>query len=377
VSLAYRRNRAKEQEIPQPVVAPSNPYLDAWNAGSRPGEDREKKRGVMYQPEAYSIALFFMLGSMLCWGSWANTMKLTPSWPFQLFYWDYVVGILVAALLWGLTLGNLGGGPLSFLNNIRSADARHILFALLGGAVFNVANLLLVAAIEVAGLAVAFPIGIGLALVVGVLLNFLIKPNGNPVFLFCGVVLVAVAIILDALAYRRRETTRKALSARGIQISLACGILMGSFYPLVTKAITGPNSLGPYAVAFFFAIGTALCALPANFFLMRRPLTGGDPVRMGGYLSAPAPWHFWGILGGMIWCTGAVLNFVASQAQVIGPAISYAIGQGATMISAIWGVFVWKEFVGAPAGARKLIPLMFLFFVVGLAAVALAPVMFR
>jgi glucose uptake protein len=268
----------------------------------------------------------------------------------------------------------MGGGPLSFINNIRGADGRHILFALLGGAVFNIANLLLVAAIEIAGLAVAFPVGIGLALVVGVLLNFLIKPNGNPLFLFGGVLLVVIAIILDALAYRRREVTRKTLSARGIQISIACGILMGSFYPLVTKAITGQNSLGPYAVAFFFAIGTALCAIPANLFLMRKPLVGGPPVSMTGYLKAPGSWHFWGVLGGMIWCTGAVLNFVASHAQIIGPAISYAIGQGATMVSAIWGVFVWKEFVGAPASARRLIPLMFVFFVVGLAAVAVAPV---
>lgn len=328
----------------------------------------------MYQPEAYVVALLFMIGSMLCWGSWANTMKLTPGWPFQLFYWDYVAGIIVATLLWGFTLGSLGGGPLSFINNIRSADGQHILFALLGGAVFNIANLLLVAAIEIAGLAVAFPVGIGLALVVGVLLNFIIKPSGNPLFLFGGVLLVVVAIVFDALAYRRREATRKTLSARGIQISLACGILMGSFYPLVTKAITGQYSLGPYSVAFFFAIGTALCALPANYFLMRKPLTGGTSVNMRDYFRSPVSWHFWGILGGIVWCTGAVLNFVASHAQIIGPAISYAIGQGATMISAIWGVFVWKEFVGAPANARKLIPLMFLFFVVGLAAVALAPV---
>ena len=328
----------------------------------------------MYQPEAYVVALLFMIGSMLCWGSWANTMKLTPGWPFQLFYWDYVVGIIVATLLLGFTLGSLGGGPLSFLNSIRGADAQHILFALLGGAVFNIANLLLVAAIEIAGLAVAFPVGIGLALVVGVLLNFIIAPSGNPLFLFGGVLLVVVAIVVDALAYRRRETTRKTLSARGIQISLACGILMGSFYPLVTKAISGQHSLGPYAVAFFFAIGTALCAVPANYFLMRKPLTGGAPVSMLDYFKCPGSWHFWGIVGGIIWCTGAVLNFVASHAQIIGPAISYAIGQGATMISAIWGVFVWKEFKAAPASARKLIPLMFLFFVVGLAAVALAPV---
>ena len=329
----------------------------------------------MYQPEAYGIALLFMIGSMLCWGSWANTMKLTPGWPFQLFYWDYVVGILVASLFWGLTLGSAGGGPLSFVNNIRDTDAKHIFFALLGGTVFNIANLLLVAAIEIAGLAVAFPVGIGLALVVGVLLNYFIAPQGSPLLLFGGVILVVIAIVLDAMAYRRRETTRKALSARGIQLSLACGILMGSFYPLVTKATAGGHSLGPYSVAFFFAVGTAICAIPVNYFLMRKPLAGGQPVSMRDYLKGRGSWHGWGIVGGMIWCTGGVLNFVASHAQIIGPAISYAIGQGATMVSAIWGVFIWKEFAFAPPAARKLIPLMFVCFLVGLGAVAVAPVL--
>jgi glucose uptake protein len=331
----------------------------------------------MYQPEAYGIALFFMFGSMLCWGSWANTMKLTPGWAFQLFYWDYVIGIIAATLLWGFTLGSAGGGELSFLSNISSADGIHIIFALLGGAVFNVANLLLVAAIDIAGLAVAFPIGIGLALVVGVLLNYFIAPQGSPLLLFGGVLLVVLAIALDALAYRRRETTSKALSARGIQISLACGVLMGVFYPLVAKAITGGHALGPYTVAFFFALGTAACAVPVNYFLMRKPLTGGKPVSMADYGKGRASWHVWGIVGGMIWCTGAVLIFVASHAHIIGPAVSYAIGQGATMISAIWGVFVWREFSNAPPNARKLIPLMFVFFIVGLSAVAVAPVFSR
>ena len=307
----------------------------------------------MYQPEAYGIALLFMIGSMLCWGSWANTMKLTPGWAFQLFYWDYVIGIIAATLLWGFTLGSAGGGDLSFLNNIASADGKHIVFAVLGGAVFNVANLLLVAAIDIAGLAVAFPIGIGLALVVGVLLNYFIAPQGSPLLLFGGVLLVVLAIVLDALAYRRRETTSKALSARGIQISLACGVLMGVFYPLVAKAITGGHSLGPYTVAFFFALGTAACAVPVNYFLMRKPLTGGEPVSMADYGKGRASWHVWGIVGGMIWCTGAVLNFVASHAHIIGPAVSYAIGQGATMISAIWGVFVWREFSNAPPKAHE------------------------
>jgi glucose uptake protein len=328
----------------------------------------------MYQPEAYLVALLFMIGSMVCWGSWANTMKLTSGYAFQLFYWDYVIGVVLASLVWGLTLGTAGGGPLSFFNNLKQADAVHLGYALLGGAIFNVANLLLVAAIDIAGMAVAFPVGIGLALVVGVLLNYLITPKGNPLLLFGGMVLVVAAIVLNAMAYRRRETDRHALSSRGIQISVACGFLMGVFYPFVAKATAGTNALGPYTVAFIFSQGVAASAIPVNYLFMRRPLTGSAPVAMGGYLSARSSWHFWGIIGGMIWCTGCTLNFVASHAQIIGPAISYAIGQGATLVSAIWGVFVWREFAGAPAGSRRLIAPMFLCFVAGLAAIAIAPV---
>jgi len=331
----------------------------------------------MYQPEAYGIALLFMIGSMLCWGSWANTMKLMRGYPFQLFYWDYVLGVLLGSLLWGLTLGSAGAPDSSFIANIRQADNSHIAFALAGGAVFNVANLLLVAAIDIAGLAVAFPVGIGLALVVGVLLNYALAPKGNVLLLFGGVALVLLAIITDAVAYRRREDKAQTVSARGIQISIACGILMGLFYPLVTKATTGAASLGPYTVAFFFAIGILICAVPVNYLLMRRPLTGTPPVGMAGYFQARPAWHIWGLVGGAIWCTGSVFNFVASHAQIVGPAVSYAIGQCATMVSAIWGVFVWREFANAPAASRKLIPAMFLLFLLGLASIAIAPMVVR
>jgi glucose uptake protein len=331
----------------------------------------------MYQPEAYSAALLFMVTSMLCWGSWANTMKLTPGYSFQLFYWDYVIGVVAGTVAWGLTLGSMGGGGQAFIQDIRSASPTHIVFALAGGAVFNLANLLLVAAIEVAGLAVAFPLGIGIALVLGVLLNYVLQPQGNTLLLFGGVLLVVLAIVLDAMAYRRREKEHLAISRRGIQISIACGILMGTFYPLVTKAVTGPGSLEPYGVAFVFALGTALCAIPVNYLFMRRPLTGTAPVSMANYAAAPKSFHLWGIVGGFIWSTGAVFNFVASHAQIVGPAISYAIGQGATMVSAIGGVFVWREFADAPESSRRLIPLMFLFFVGGLAAIAMAPIVNR
>ena len=318
-----------------------------------------------------------MIASMLCWGSWANTMKLTLGYAFQLFYWDYVIGIVVGSLIWGFTLGSWGGGDLSFLNNIGQADSRHMLFAVAGGAVFNVANLLLVAAIDIAGLAVAFPIGIGLALVVGVLLNYAIAPKGNPILLFGGMFLVVLAIIFDALAYRRRESGQRSVSARGIWISIACGVLMGIFYPLVTKAVTGERSLGPYSVAFFFALGVVLCAIPVNFLFMKKPLTGADPVNMSQYFRAKPGWHFWGVVGGFIWCTGTVFNFVASHAQMVGPAVSYAIGQGATMVSVVWGVFIWKEFASAPPASRKLLPAMFIFFLLGLGSIAIAPTLAR
>jgi len=327
----------------------------------------------MYQPETYLISLSFMILTMLCWGSWANTMKLAPGYAFQLFYWDYVIGIIAGSVGWGLTLGNWGGGELSFLSNIHQADTRHILFAVAGGAVFNVANLLLVAAIDIAGLAVAFPVGIGLALVVGVILNYAIAPKGHPGLIFGGMGLVVLAIIIDALAYRRRERERRSVSVRGIWISIACGLLMGVFYPLVTKAVTGEHALGPYSVAFFFAIGTALCAIPLNYLFMRKPLTGTPPVNMSQYVHAKPRWHFWGFVGGFIWCSGTVFNFVASHAQMIGPAVSYAIGQGATMVSAVWGVFIWKEFASAPPESRKLIPAMFIFFLLGLGMIAIAP----
>lgn len=328
----------------------------------------------MYQPETYFVALLFMLLSMLCWGSWANTVKLCPRYRFQLFYWDYVIGLVFAALFWGVTLGSFGRSGRSFLSDLLGSDAHHLWLAICGGAIFNVANLLLVAAIDVAGLAVAFPVGIGLALVIGSVSSYVLAPAGNPLLLFGGILLVVAAIVLDAAAYRLRELQAQSVSRNGVVLSLAAGLLMGCFYPFVSRAMTGPAAPGPYATSLFFSLGVAICALLANTLLMRRPLGGRPPVQMGAYLEAPGRWHAWGVLGGAIWCTGAVLNFTASRAHIVGPAVSYSIGQGATMISAVWGVFVWREFADSPSRAKTLLVWMFALFLCGLTAVALAPI---
>ncbi len=328
----------------------------------------------MYQPETYAIALLFMVLSMLCWGSWANTMKLCPRYRFQLFYWDYVIGMLAGALVWGVTMGSAGGRGLPFFQDMAHADAHHIWLALAGGVIFNVANLLLVAAIDIAGLAVAFPVGIGIALVVGAVGSYVVAPAGNPALLFGGIAIVVAAIVLDAAAYRARER-QKSVTTRGVVISVVSGLLMGSFYPFVARAMTGPGAAGPYATSFYFAIGVAACSLAANTALMRRPLDGREPVAFGGYAGAPLAWHGWGVLGGAVWMSGGIMNFTASQAHIVGPAVSYSIGQGATMISAAWGVLVWREFAAAPRRAKVLLGWMFVLFLCGLAAVALAPVL--
>jgi glucose uptake protein len=327
----------------------------------------------MYQPETYVMALSFMICTMLCWGSWANTVKLAPGYRFQLFYWDYVIGLFAGALLWGFTLGSFGNRGLSFPADVLHADAHHVLLAIVGGIVFNVANLLLVAAIDIAGLAVAFPIGIGLALVVGAVTSYLLAPKGNPLMLFGGIALVVAAIVCDAIAYRERERDKQAMSRRGVIISLIAGLLMGAFYPFVSRSMTGEGAPGPYAATLFFVIGVGLCSIPVNYLLMRKPLDGREPVAMSGYTAARLSWHWWGILGGAIWCTGAALNFVASRAGVVGPAVSYSIGQGATMVSACWGVLVWREFASAPARAKRYLVWMFILFLLGLTSVALAP----
>ena len=331
----------------------------------------------MYQPESYAIALAFMIVTMFCWGSWANTLKLTPGYRFQLFYWDYVLGLIAGTIVFGLTLGSSGSIGLPFLADISHASSQSILWAIVGGIDFNIANLLLVAAIDIAGLAVAFPIGIGIALVVGAVSSYLLAPKANPWMLFGGVALVALAIVCDAAAYRAREATKQTPTLRGILLSLIAGLLMGTFYPFVSKAMSSSTSgdvaPGPYAISFFFVIGVALCAIPFNYLLMRKPLDGNTPVSMAGYAQAKGSWHLWGIVGGIIWCTGATLNFVASRTAIVGPAVSYSIGQGATMISAAWGVFVWKEFASAPAKAKQLLFWMFVLFLLGLTLVALAP----
>jgi glucose uptake protein len=349
----------------------------------------------MILPSTYVSALLLIILSMICWGSWANTMKLTGKWRFELFYFDYSLGVLLVAILAAFTFGSMGV-ELSVMDNLMITGKRQIAYAFAGGIVFNLANMLLVAAIAVAGLAVAFPVGIGLAMVIGVVWNYVLNPQGNPVMLFTGSGLVIAAIIVDSLAYTaharlkakseeptpkvvmtrgRPQTKSKSTGLKGIVLSLVAGLLMGSFYPLVEMSKAGEVGLQPYSVGLIFGVAIFLSTFVFNLFFMNMPVQG-EPVYFGQYFQGSGSQHLLGILGGAIWCTGTVSNFVAASAPAsvnVGPALSYALGQGATAISALWGLLVWKEFAGAEPKTRVLITVMMILFLAGLVTISLAP----
>lgn len=348
----------------------------------------------MILPTTYEMTLLISVLSMICWGSWANTLKLAqPKWRFELYYFDFAFGLLVTAVVAAFTFGSMGD-ELTFGDNVMIAGKRPMIWAIAAGAVFNLANLLLVAAISIAGMSVAFPIGIGLALVVGTAGNYMMEKTGNPMFIFGGIALILIAIVLDAMAYssrvsaqqppppppdpRGRRSPRKGSGPlKAILLSVVGGILMGSFYPLVLKAraVHTEMGLGPYAIAVFFAVGVFFSTFVYNLYFINLPVQG-EAVQISQYFKG-TPWHhLLGFLGGVIWCVGAVANFAAAAATgkaLIGPAVSYALGQGATMISAAWGLLVWKEFKGAGSKSMMLLALMFVFFLAGLAMLALAP----
>jgi glucose uptake protein len=329
----------------------------------------------MWMPTEYSQALLMLLLSMLCWGSWANALKLMRNCRFELFYWDYVFGTTLISIVLAFTLGSLGAAGPSFIQDLRQASGISIVYAFAGGVVFNIANILLTGAIEVAGLAVAFPVGVGLSIIIGVLLNYVITPKNDPILLFGGVGLLIIAIVVDAIAFRLHSASQKKPTTTGIVLCIVSGIGLGLFYPLVAKSISVPQHLGPYAIGVVFMAGMLVSNLMVNTAVMRRPVTGQPPLALDAYFRMPAQWHWLGLLiGGAVWGTGTVLNFVASGTGLVGPATSFALGDGATMVSAIWGVFVWREFRGATVVVKRLLTVMFLLFVIGLGSIALSPV---
>lgn len=324
--------------------------------------------------ESYAIAVAMCVLTMLCWGSWANTQKLAQrQWPFQLFYWDYSIGVLVLSVALALTLGSWGSAGRPFLADLAQGESGLVWSAFLGGVIFNFSNILLVAAIDIAGMAVAFPVGVGLALVMGVVVNYFAAPIGNPVVLFAGVGAIVLAMIIDALAYGSLPTGSKRTSQRGVVLAVVAGVAMGLFYRFVAASMVtdfaNPEAgrLGPYTAIVVFAVGLFLSSFVWNSLVMAKPFVG-QPVRFGDYFTkGDVKLHAIGILGGAIWGVGMASSIIASSAA--GFAISYGLGQGATMVAALWGVLVWREFDAAAPATKRWLGVMFACYALGLALI--------
>ena len=330
----------------------------------------------MYIVHSYSTAIVFTVITMLCWGSWANTQKIaSKNWRFELFYWDYVIGIFLLSIIMALSLGSSGEKGMGFIENIKQAHFANIVSAIIGGVIFNLANILLVAAIAIAGMSLAFPLGVGLAMVLGVLINYIATPKGNPVLLFAGIGIVTIAIVLDAMAYRKMVKSEKKTPSKGILLSVLAGFLMAWFFRFVASSISPDleipdlGKLTPYSAFFFFVLGIIISNFFFNTYLMKKPIDG-PPVTFKQYFSGDVKSHLSGIIGGMVWATGTLLSLIAGDKA--GYAISYGLGQGATMIGAFWGVFIWKEFRNSPKGTYQLLFLMFTLFILGLSIIIYA-----
>ncbi len=325
----------------------------------------------MFIVQSYTLAIVFCVVTMLCWGSWGNTQKLASrTWRYEFFYWDYVIGVLLFSILSAFTLGSFGSEGRSFLPDLMQADWNNIGSAFLGGVIFNASNILLSAAIAICGMSVAFPVGVGLALVLGVLINYFGAAKGEPSYIFAGVALITVAIILNGLAYKKALVGSKKVSGKGIFISVAAGVIMAFFYRFVAASMDLDNfaspaagKLTPYTAVFIFALGVFASNFLFNTIAMKKPVEGA-PVSISGYFKGNIRTHLVGVLGGVIWCIGQSFSMIASEKA--GAAISYGLGQGATLVSALWGILVWHEFRGAPKSSDYLNLGMFIFFVIGL-----------
>lgn len=330
----------------------------------------------------YWLAILFCVFAMICWGSWSNTQKLVQSnWRFELFYWDLVIGILLMSIVSAFTVGSMGDTGRSFLADLKQADSSSIVFAMLGGLLWNIGNLLIVAAIAIAGMSVAFPIGGGIAWVLGIILNYINvilkggNPSNNPVELWIGVGIIVAAIFLSGKSYQKLTKGKKQASMKGILISVIAGLFIAFFYPVVVNSLDaqfvsgGKGTLTPYTGVFFFAVGVFFSTFIINPIAMRWPLAG-TPVKMKAYFEGSAKTHLTGVLGGAWWMLGMIFSYMAVGAA--NPAIAYALSNAAPVVAILWGIFVWKEFKDAPKGTSTILAIMFLCYIIGLVLITLS-----
>jgi len=330
------------------------------------------------------------------------------------FYFEYALSLFLTSVFF---LQTVGGGHITAVGAclpVGSGSCTSIAFsgakvaaALGAGVVFNVANLLLVVAFTLAGLAVAFPLVIGTALVVGTSTTYAIDPTGRPALLFSGVLLALLAVLASARSHQLLEAHRAAdeggkrggegaeealvgpgggggeeasssssggggRSRNVVALCVAAGVLMGTWSPLVAYAQQGgAGQLTPYGEFLFFSLA-ALLTTPPLLMLQQAdvliPRTGPRIALSASACWGTAPGFGWGAVGGFVWSTGTLANAVAGNE--IGFALSYALGQSAPMVGVLWGLLYYGEYDGAPPSSRRALGAMFALYAGAIALMA-------
>lgn len=326
--------------------------------------------------QEYTLSVFFFILAMICWGSWANSLKIAPStWSFELFYWDFTVGLIFSALIFALTLGSFGPHGRSFTNDLVHISRTSIFFALLSGFIWNAGTLLLSAAIRIAGMATAFPIGGGIAWILGIAVNYFIvlldkgHPESNPLLLWGGTIFIIIAIVLTGKAYKDISEKTDKPANKGILLSVVAGLLIAFFYGFLVKSLDGKYVTGgsgtmtPYTAIFIFTLGALLSTLIIIPVMMKKPVEG-MPVPKGSYFSAKFSTHLIGLSGSFVFVSGLVASLIAIGPA--SPAIAYALSNAAPVVAMLWGIFLWKEFHRASKNTRIIVVLIFIFYLIGL-----------
>ncbi len=353
----------------------------------------------MILPGTYTGVLILLIVGMIGWGLWANLFKAAGSkWRFELFYFDFAIGVFLAATIIALTAGSLGFDGFSFRDDLQLAGKRQEVFAFAAGVVFNLGNMLLLAGVSVAGMSVAFPAGMGCGLVVAALWNWSLNAAGNLSLLLIGALALAAAVVFDVLAFKtltalrlkaqaekaQAEGTvvkprRRKSSLKGVILSLAGGVMLGSFYPLVQLGSAGENGLGPYSSGFLFSVGILFSTFVFNLFFMNLPVQG-KPIEIAEYFRATLRRHALGIAGGIVWYAGLIAILLRGRVEGAaqpGAPVSYAIQQSAILIAALCGLFLWGEFNGADFSVKVRLGLMFVLLAAGISALTASLAMAR
>lgn len=343
----------------------------------------------MILPQTYLVALTVTILGMMCWGLWANTFKLAQ-WRFELYYFDFAIGMMLASLLLAFTAGSMGFDGFTFMDDLLHAGKRQWFYGFMGGVIFNFANMLLMGAISISGMGLAFPITMGLALTVGVITSFFARPTGSPYLIFGGCAIVLASILVGVIINKfmsdirheeeakagKAKSTRRPSGVKGAVVAIIAGVLMGFYYPLLGKATEGDLGLGPYSLCVLFATGVFLSTFIFNLFFMNLPLQG-EPVEFSDYFGGRVAAHLMGLLGGALWLLGAAATFAAANSTSfqIGPPANVALIQGSAIVAAVCGIFVWHEYRQGDVRVQASLGLMLILYALGLGLISSAPLL--